>query len=167
MIIYSEITGDIYPSVDDCIDAELAFRAEEKRLEAEKEAREKELQKAYDEAIAACDRYLKLADIAIDEDKVAEDDIKAEDVVKEVEIEFTDEDMETLIREIFDLIIGQVTILTNINKNKLLQLKIRLHRLYTNGKNDESPGVIRKVERQIRQIEHLGEINQSLLFNLE
>ena len=96
MIIYSEITGDIYPSVDDCIDAELAFRAEEKRLEAEKEAREKELQEAYDEAIAACDRYLKLADIAIDEDNVAEDGIKAEDVVKEVEIEFTDEDMETL-----------------------------------------------------------------------
>ena len=40
--------------------------------------------------------------------------------------------------------------MVNINKNKLLALEIRLHKLKTNGRNDESPGVIRKIERELR-----------------
>ncbi len=43
--------------------------------------------------------------------------------------------------------------MVNINKNKLLTLKIRLHKLQTNGKNIDSLGVIGKIERKIRQIE--------------
>ena len=38
------------------------------------------------------------------------------------------------------------------DKNKLLAMENRLHKLKTNGKNDDSPGVIRKIERQIRRI---------------
>ena len=45
----------------------------------------------------------------------------------------------------------------SINRDKLTQLKIRLHRLKTNGRNEDSPGVIRKIEREIRQIEKAGE----------
>ena len=43
--------------------------------------------------------------------------------------------------------------MVRIEKNKLLSMQIRLHKLITNGKNDDSPGVIRKIERQIRRIE--------------
>lgn len=38
------------------------------------------------------------------------------------------------------------------NKNKLLAMEIRLHKLKTNGKNEDSPGVVRKLERKIRKI---------------
>lgn len=38
------------------------------------------------------------------------------------------------------------------DKSKLLAMENRLHKLKTNGKNDDSPGVIRKIERQIRRI---------------
>jgi hypothetical protein len=46
----------------------------------------------------------------------------------------------------------------NINENKLLALEIRLHKLKNNGRNSDSPGVIRKIEREIRQIKVHGEV---------
>ena len=51
--------------------------------------------------------------------------------------------------------------MVKIEKNKLLSMQIRLHKLITNGKNDDSPGVIRKIERQIRRIEQ----NQERIFS--
>ena len=43
------------------------------------------------------------------------------------------------------------------NKDKLLAMEIRLHKLKTNGKNDDSPGVVKKLERKIRKIKEAGE----------
>lgn len=45
--------------------------------------------------------------------------------------------------------------MVNIQTEKLLAMKIRLHKLKNNGRNDDSPGVVRKLERQIRQIEKM------------
>lgn len=42
--------------------------------------------------------------------------------------------------------------MVNIQRDKLSSMEIRLHRLKNNGRNDDSPGVIRKIERQIRNI---------------
>lgn len=42
--------------------------------------------------------------------------------------------------------------MVNVDKNKLLALEIRLHKLKNNGRNDDSPGVIGKIEREIRHI---------------
>jgi len=42
--------------------------------------------------------------------------------------------------------------MVNIKKGKKIALEIRLHKLKTNGRNDESPGVIRKIERELRNI---------------
>ena len=36
---------------------------------------------------------------------------------------------------------------------RLAQMKIRLHKLKENGKNFDSPGVVHKLERQIRNEE--------------
>ena len=47
--------------------------------------------------------------------------------------------------------------MVNIKTNKLLALEIRLHNLKNNGRNDDSPGVINKIEREIRQIKQNGE----------
>lgn len=38
------------------------------------------------------------------------------------------------------------------DKNNLVALENRLHRLKTNGKNEDSPGVVRKLERKILKI---------------
>lgn len=48
--------------------------------------------------------------------------------------------------------------MVNIKTNKLLALEIRLHKLKNNGRNDDSPGVIGKIEREIRQIKAHGEV---------
>ena len=48
--------------------------------------------------------------------------------------------------------------MVNINTDKLLALEIRLHNLKNNGRNSDSPGVIRKIEREIRQIKAHGEV---------
>ena len=45
--------------------------------------------------------------------------------------------------------------MVNIQTEKLLAMKIRLHKLKNNGRNNDSPGVVRKLERQIRQIEKM------------
>jgi len=42
--------------------------------------------------------------------------------------------------------------MVNINKNRLLAAEIRLHKLKNNGKNSDSPGVVRKIEREIRHM---------------
>ena len=42
--------------------------------------------------------------------------------------------------------------MVNVDKNKLLAAEIRLHKLKNNGKNSDSPGVIRKIEREIRHM---------------
>lgn len=38
------------------------------------------------------------------------------------------------------------------NKDKLLAMENRLHKLKNNGKNSDSPGVVRKLERKIRNL---------------
>ena len=48
--------------------------------------------------------------------------------------------------------------MVKVDKNKLLATEIRLHKLKSNGKNSDSPGVIRKIEREIRQIKMSGEV---------
>jgi hypothetical protein len=50
--------------------------------------------------------------------------------------------------------------MVNIDKNKLAGLEVRLHRLKNNGRNFDSPGVVKKLERQIRRIKEAeGETN--------
>lgn len=39
-------------------------------------------------------------------------------------------------------------------ETRLANMKIRLHNLKNNGKNTDSPGVIHKLERQIRNAEN-------------
>ena len=66
MIIYSEITKKDYETVEECLAAEREYKrmkVEEERKAAEKQA---ELDNAYEEAIAACEKYLELAGIKID-----------------------------------------------------------------------------------------------------
>ena len=63
MIISSELTGKTYKTVEECLAAEEVFKKEEEKKRKAKELHEQELDKAYEEAIAACDRYLKLAGI--------------------------------------------------------------------------------------------------------
>lgn len=36
---------------------------------------------------------------------------------------------------------------------KRLAMEIRLHKLKNNGRNDDSPGVIRKIERKLRHMQ--------------
>lgn len=64
MIIYSEILNKPFDSVDDCLAAEAEF----KKAKAADDAKQAELDKAYKEAIAACDRYLELAGLKVDFD---------------------------------------------------------------------------------------------------
>lgn len=69
MIIVSELTGKEYKTVDECLKAEKDFRKKKEEEEKAKKAHEEELDKAYHDAIAACDRYLKLRGIEIEEDE--------------------------------------------------------------------------------------------------
>ena len=54
--------------------------------------------------------------------------------------------------------------MVNIKKGKKIALEIRLHKLKTNGRNDESPGVIRKIERELRNIGQERVADLSFLF---
>jgi hypothetical protein len=38
------------------------------------------------------------------------------------------------------------------NNDKILALENRLHKLKSNGKNSDSPGVVKKIERKIRNL---------------
>ena len=69
MIIISELTGKEYKTVDECLKAEKDFRKKKEEEEKAKKAHEEELDKAYHDAIAACDKYLKLRGIEIEEDE--------------------------------------------------------------------------------------------------
>lgn len=69
MIIISELTGKEYKTVDECLKAEKDFRKKKEEEERAKKAHEEELDKAYHDAIAACDKYLKLRGIEIEEDE--------------------------------------------------------------------------------------------------
>lgn len=79
MIIYSEILNKPFDSVDECLTAEKEFKEAEAKKELEEKARKAELDAAYKEAIAACDRYLELAGIKVDID-VKEDDAEDDEV---------------------------------------------------------------------------------------
>ena len=68
MIISSELTGKEYKTVDECLEAEKIFLKKKEEEKKAKEAYEAELEEAYNEAIAACDRYLRLRGIEIEED---------------------------------------------------------------------------------------------------
>lgn len=63
MIISSELTGKTYETVEDCLAAEKAFKEEEKRKAKAEAKKNEELDKALDEVIAACEKYLELAGI--------------------------------------------------------------------------------------------------------
>lgn len=69
MIIVSELTGKEYKTVDECLKAEKDFRKKKEEEAKAKKAHEEELDKAYHDAIAACDKYLKLRGIEIEEDE--------------------------------------------------------------------------------------------------
>ena len=69
MIIISELTGKEYKTVDECLEAEEIFLKEKEEKEKAEKERKAALDKAYKEAIAACDKYLELAGIKIDEDE--------------------------------------------------------------------------------------------------
>ena len=42
--------------------------------------------------------------------------------------------------------------MSRTDEEKLLALENRLHKLKTNGKNSDSPGVVKKLQRKIRNI---------------
>jgi hypothetical protein len=42
--------------------------------------------------------------------------------------------------------------MVKVDKSRLLAAEIRLHKLKNNGRNSDSPGVIRKIEREIRHM---------------
>ena len=43
------------------------------------------------------------------------------------------------------------------NKEKLMSVRVRLHQLKNNGKNFESPGVVKKLQRKVKRLEKLVE----------
>ena len=47
------------------------------------------------------------------------------------------------------------------SKANLKAMEVRLHKLKNNGKNFDSPGVVNKLERQIRNLKEKGEDKQS------
>lgn len=67
MIIYSEILNKEFDTVDECLEAELKFKREEKEKERAKAEHEKKLNAAYDKAMKAIDEYLELAGITVEE----------------------------------------------------------------------------------------------------
>lgn len=92
MIIYSEILDKSFDSVDECLDAELEFRRAEKAREEAEARRQAELDEAYEDAIAACERYLELAGV----------DVKIENVIEEDDEELDDCDFIDLLLDILD-----------------------------------------------------------------
>ena len=61
MIISSELTGKTYSTVDECLKAEEEFKKKKEEEAKAKKKYEEELDKAFDEAVAACNKYFKLA----------------------------------------------------------------------------------------------------------
>lgn len=72
MVIFSELTGQKYKSVDECLKAEEAFKVEQeakKKAEEAKKAeaakKQKEIEDAYEKAMQACEEYLKLVGLKV------------------------------------------------------------------------------------------------------
>ena len=81
MIISSELTGKQYKTVEDCLKAERDYKKAKAEAEKAEKEREEAKEKAYDEAVEACKKYLKLAgvDVTIEEDKDEEKDEDKDD----------------------------------------------------------------------------------------
>lgn len=66
MIISSELTGKRYKTVEECLEAEREFLRKEEEKKKAKEAQQAAIDKAYDEAVAACDKYFELVGIDLE-----------------------------------------------------------------------------------------------------
>lgn len=60
MIISSELTGKTYKTVDECLAAEKEFVEKKEKEEKARAAHKEAVDKAYKEAIEACEKYMKL-----------------------------------------------------------------------------------------------------------
>lgn len=69
MIISSEITGKTYKTVDDCLLDEKKFLKKKEEEEKAKKEKQEAIDKAFDEVVAACDKYFELIGLDIDFDK--------------------------------------------------------------------------------------------------
>ena len=82
MIIYSELTGETYETVNECLDAEVKYVKEKQKAEEKEKEHQRLLDEAYTEAIEACEKYLELAGVKFEidesEDEDDEDDDKEE-----------------------------------------------------------------------------------------
>ena len=56
MIIISELTGNEYDTVEECLKAEEEFSKRKAEAEKVRKAHEEALSEAYEEAVAACER---------------------------------------------------------------------------------------------------------------
>ena len=76
MVIYSELTGEAYDTVDECLGAEHKYKKDKEEAEKAEKERQKLLDEAYTEAIKACEKYLDLAGVSfeIDDEDDEEDD---------------------------------------------------------------------------------------------
>ena len=45
--------------------------------------------------------------------------------------------------------------MSRIDNERLIALENRLHKLKSNGKNDDSPGVVKKIERKIAKMKQV------------
>ena len=66
MIISSEYTGKTYNTVKECLEDEEKFLKEKEQEELEKKKFKEEVEKAYQDAVDACERYFKLVGVNID-----------------------------------------------------------------------------------------------------
>ena len=66
MIISSELTGKTYKTVEECLAAEKEFEEKRKADEERKRAHKEACDKAYDEAMAACNKYLELIGVDVE-----------------------------------------------------------------------------------------------------
>ena len=96
MIIYSEILNREFDTVEECVDAEVAFKREQRKKEKEKEEHQKKLDAAYDKAMKAIDEYLELAGITVEE---------TENGYRIIE-RMTDEDAEDIWNSILDTLMS-------------------------------------------------------------
>lgn len=82
MIISSELTGKTYKTVEECVAAEKEFKLEKEREEKAREKHQKELDKAYEEAIAACNKYLELVGMKINKKEISDVDRLVDDLFR-------------------------------------------------------------------------------------
>lgn len=66
MIISSELTGKRYKTVEECLEAEKEFLRKKEEEKKAKEAQQAAIDKAYEEAVAACDKYFELVGIDLE-----------------------------------------------------------------------------------------------------